>query len=206
MAEQAPMTGGAPEEVADFVRGYVPDHAVRIRFAWNGKHASGFVDSNQSFRSEVIEYVVGRPGEASPELLTHLFRESASWASEAWSAPKGFVELAAALLTRRGEEALPDFRWGLGQSFDTFGACHQMRLDPVLARRLQGATEAGIATAPPGDKEAWAGMRDLFAKLAAGTARQGWVQGPPGTPVSFVRVVPSWGLKLAAFWKRLVDR
>lgn len=206
MADQSPTADAAQDEVADFVRGYAPGQVKRIQFAWNGKHASDFFDSNQAFRAAVVEYVRAQPGEASAELLTDLFKASASWAREAWGAPRGFEELAAALLTRRGEEALPDFRWGLGQSFDTFGACHQMRLDPVLAKKLQSAAEAGIAVVLTEDKKAWEGMRDLFAKLAAGTATQGWVTVPPGTPVSNVRVVPQWHLKLTAFWKRLVGR
>ena len=143
---------------------------------------------------------------AGPDLLTDLFRESTSWAREAWGAPKGFASLAAALLSRRGEDALPDFVWGFSQSFDTFGACHQMRLDPVLVRSLLRAVEARIAAAAPDARKPWEGARDLFTKLAAGTAAEGWVVVPPDAPVGPVRVVSRWELGLRGLLKRLLGR
>lgn len=200
MADQAPSGPDAQDEVASFVRSYVPHQVERIRFAWNGKHAKDFVDSNHAFRSAVIEYVRAHPGEAATELLTDLFRESASCSREAWGAPLGFEEIAAALLVRRGEDALPDFRWGLGQSFDVFGACHHMRLDPALARRLQIAAGAGVAAASPEDRGAWEEIRDLFGKLSDGTATKGWAAIGPGTPVENVRVVPGWEVRLRLAW------
>jgi hypothetical protein len=206
MPEPVASITALPGELAEFVRGYGPGHLGRIRFAWNGKHADEFVDANEDFRASVVEYVRERPGEASAELLADLFKEGASWAREAWCSPHGFEEVAAALLARRGEDALPDFSWGFLQSFDTFGACHHMTLEPILARRLQRAAEDGASVAAPEARPGWEAMRDLFSKLAAGTAREAWGLVAPGTTVSKVSVLPGWRLALAAFWKRLLRR
>lgn len=205
MADSVPDGIASQEELAAFVRGYLPGHVARIQFAWNGKHAREFVDANEPFRAAVLEYVRAHPGEASAELLTDLYKECASCSREAWCSPRGFEEIAAALLARRGEDALPDFRWGIGQSFDVFGAVHRMKLDPALAVRLRGAAEAAIATASPEDQGAWEELRDLFAGLAAGTATRGWASIDPGTPVHDVRVVPRWEVVLRTAWTRLIS-
>jgi hypothetical protein len=77
-----------------------------------------------------------------------------------------------------------------------------MKLDPVLTRRLLEVVEERAATAPASEKPLWEGGRELFAKLAGGTASQGWVLSP-GTPVTNVRIVPRWQLGVAALWKKL---
>lgn len=194
---------GTPDDVRAFVEEYGPELADRIRFAWNGKHASEFGDANQEFRSRVVEYVCASPGDASPQLLADLFTESASWAREAWGSPRGFEELAAALLMRGGEDVLPGFLSGFLQSFDTFAACHQMELDPVLTRRLLLVIEERAATAAASDQRLWDAGRELFSKLAAGTAFQGFATLAPGTPVANVRIVPRWRLRVGALWKKL---
>jgi hypothetical protein len=168
------LQSDAGEDVHSFVREYRPDDADRIKFAWNGKHAAEFMDSNQDFRFRVVEYVCGNPGVASPGLLVDLFTESANWAREAWCSPMNFEDLGAVLLVRGGEDVLPQFLSGFLQSFDTFGACHQMKLDPVLLRRLVHVTEERAADASTADRRLWDAGRELFSKLAAGTASQGW--------------------------------
>jgi len=200
MADQRP---DATDDVRAFVTQYGPDGADRVRFAWNGKHAAEFIDANQDFRFRVVEYVCANPGDASPRLLGDLFTESANWTREAWCAPGRFADLGAALLSRGGEDVLPQFLSGFLQSFDTFGACHQMRLDRVLTRRLVQITQERAATAPPSDRRLWDAGRELFAKLAAGTAAQGWAVVPPGTPVTNVRVVSRWRVTLGALWKKV---
>ncbi len=200
MADQQP---DAADDVRSFVRQYGSDDADRIRFAWNGKHATEFVDANQDFRFRAVEYVCAHPGDASPRLLVDLFTESANWAREAWGSPRHFAELGAALLARGGDEVLPQFLSAFLQSFDTFGACHQMRLDPVITRRLLRVVDERAVTAPTADRRLWDAGRELFSKLAAGTGPQGWVALPPGTPVSDVRVVPRWQLRVDEFWQRI---
>lgn len=199
MADQQP---NAADDVRSFVTQYGRDGADRIRFDWNGKHAGEFVDANQAFRFRVVEYVCANPGDASPRLLVDLFTESADWAREAWGAPRNFAKLGAELLSCGGEDVLPQFLSGFLQSFDTFGACHQMKLDPVLTQRLIQITEERAATASSTDRRLWDAGRELFANLAAGTASQGWAVLPPGTPVTNVRVVPRRRLMLGALWKR----
>jgi len=200
MADQQPDMA---DDVRSFVTQYRPEAADRIRFAWNGKRAAEFIDANQDFRFRVVEYVFANPGDASPQLLSDLFRESANWAREAWGVPKHFADLGAALLSRGGEDLLPQFLSGFLESFDTFGACHQMKLDPVLTRRLIQAVEERAAAASSADRRLWDAGQELFSKLAGGTASQGWAVLPPGTPVTNVRAVPRWRLMLDALWKRL---
>lgn len=201
MADQ--QAGSGSEDVQTFVREYKPDLAERVRFAWNGKHASEFVDANQDFRCRVIDHVCSNPGSASPQLLAELFTQSALWAREAWGSPRNFETLVAELLTRCGEDVLPEFLCGFRQSFDTFGACHQMKLDPVVTRRLLQVVEERTATAEGADKQLWDAGRELFSKLAAGTASKGWVVLSPGTPVANMRVVSRWRIWASELWRRI---
>ena len=112
---------------------------------------------------------------------------------QAWGAPNSFARLAELLLTRGGADELLTFARGLMSSFDTFGACHQMRLPPeTLPVLLQ---RAEVLLAQTGDKTEAALLEsalDLLAELRAGTATDRWVVLPPGTPVSNMRIVPRW--------------
>jgi hypothetical protein len=38
----------------DFISGYAVDQLPQIMFAWNGKHAEEFEDTNQEFRWQVV--------------------------------------------------------------------------------------------------------------------------------------------------------
>jgi hypothetical protein len=65
--------------------------------------------------------------------------------------------------------------------------------------RLFGAAVLATTTRPRGR----AGPFPPASKLAAGTASQGWAVLTPGTPVTDVRVVTPWRLRLGAWWKKL---
>lgn len=204
MAEE--QVRAAPHEVAAFVAAYGPEHAARIRFAWNGRHGSDLADENQEFRLRVVEHVCAHPGAAPTALVAELLEQSARWAREAWGAPPGFELLAALLLERGGEDALPQFLGAFGRSFDTYGACHRMRLDPVLARRLLRETEERAAAAAPEDRPLWEAGCELFSALGHGTAARGWIAVQPGAPVRTARAARGWRARLAALWERLRAR
>lgn len=173
-----------------FVCGYTGVQKGRIDFAWNHQHAEQFHDANQEFRFEVVSFVCENPGAAPVELIRDLFAEQAKWAREAWAAPFHFSELGELLLTRGGTGYLMDFLQSFAASFDTFGACHQMRLDPVTTASLLREVERRLGeTTDEQQRSLLESGRDLFEKVKAGKGSEGWVMLPAGTPIENVRVV-----------------
>ncbi len=154
-------------EVSDFVKGYSSIDLERIGFSWNGKHAPDFSDANQAFRFRVVESVCANPGVAPVGLLRDLFVESAKWTREAWGSPPGFSKLGAELLRPGGEDTLADFVWALGRSFDTWGACHEIRLD-CNPQGIWGVAVSGDICGGLGD----AVYRDGIARASPGTGRR----------------------------------
>jgi hypothetical protein len=183
-----------------FIASYSSAEQARITFAWNGKHATEFADANQDFRWSVIEHCLANPSDPSPLLLAHLFLADADWSAEAWGSPHHFAQLGALLLQRGEANVLASFSEGFVRSFDTFGACHAMSLSPKLLAELSTATNAELAAASDESiVKRLTAARDLFVKLAEGTATQGWATVAPGTPVANVRIVwPRWCHKLWA--------
>lgn len=187
-------------DTEQFVRGYETGQRSRIEFAWNGKHASEFHDANQDFRSKVVACICENSGQGSPELLRDLFIEESKWSVEAWCAPFTFAKLGALLLTRGGVDYLPDFLEGFTASFDTFGACHQMELDPIVRSALIRHVQQQLnETSDERTKTKLESGKELFDKLQAGNAGEGWAVLKPGTPVTNVRVVGRAGLT----WRRI---
>ena len=178
----------------DYVASYADSDSERVAFAWNGKHADEFIDANQEFRWEVVRYCIEHPDDASPPLLETLLRADAAWAREAWGSPHHFHSLAEVLLLRGRESVLDTFAECFSASFDTFGACHELRLAPDVLSELTSALRLRIAAVPPGDhRNRLESSLELFEKLSQGTASQGWATVAPGTPVTNIRVVwPRW--------------
>lgn len=187
-------------DIEQFVRGYGPGQRRRIEFAWNGKHASEFHDANQEFRSNVVAFVCENSGQGSVELLRDLFIEESKWSVQAWCAPFTFANLGALLLNRGGTDYLSDFLDGFNASFDTFGACHQMDLDPIVASSLVRQVQQQLNEASDErSKTKLESGKQLFEKLQAGNATQGWAVLKPATPVTNIRVVGRTGLA----WRRI---
>jgi hypothetical protein len=181
---------GSPAEIGVFVANYSPASIDRIRFAWNGKHAAELVDANQAFRGDVVAFVVDQPHKAPLILLRDLFLEEAGWCREAWCASQHFSSLAETVIKKCGVPFLDDFLKGMMASFDTFGACHQMRLGEYEIDEFSKAIKARLAEGPEKSvRSLLESGRDLFRKYREGTAARGWVTIPPGTPVSRVSVV-----------------
>jgi hypothetical protein len=190
------------------VSGYSSVDRGRIDYAWNGKHADQFVDAHQQARWEVVSYCLGEPGNVPAELLEHLFLADAAWTREAWGSPPHFAALGALLLQRGGEAAVETFATGLSASFDTFGACHEIRLSPELAVRLSAVARERAAFATDERlRTCLESAAELLIKVQKGTAQEGWGTVAPNTPVQNVRVIwPRWyhklGQMLAAWVKR----
>jgi len=191
--------------ITRFISEYRTADKERIAFAWNGKHAGEFSDANQEFRWAVAKGCIENPALASTELIEHLFLADAEWSRQAWGAPNHFAALGKALLLRGGCCAIDAFSAGLMVSFDTFGACHQIRLpaDQLelliadLKTRLGGCQDEKV-------KLRLESALELFQKIQADTATTGWQTLRPGAEVKNIRIVsPSWFQRL---WGRVTGR
>ncbi len=185
-------------DAAEFISKFTPKLSGKIDFAWNGKHAADFVDTNQIFRWQVVELCIENSQLASPILLERLFLADANWSVEAWGSPYHFAQLGKILLERGEEKAIESFSKGFICSFDTFGACHEIRLSEQLLGRLKQhvklALDKNIDELQRKELESAA---ELFEKIGAGVADQGWARVEPGTPVSNIRVIwPRWFHKI----------
>jgi len=178
----------------EYVANYAETDSERVSFAWNGKHAKEFIDANQEFRWEVVRHCLEHPDLAPLPLLKALLRADAAWSREAWCAPNHFHHLAQTLLVRGRKSSLDTFADCFSASFDTFGACHQLQLPPVVLSELTSALSQRLAAATKHDhRKKLEATLQLFEKLSTGTASQGWATLPPGTPVSNIQVVwPRW--------------
>lgn len=193
------------DEIVEFTRTYTSNQRPRIEFAWNGKHAADLCDANRDFRSSVDSFICEDPGQAQIELIRDLFIEESKWSIEAWCAPFTFPRLGELLLTRGGADYLTDFLQGCFASFDTLGACHQMKIDPVVIAPLIRELEQRINGAPDeGQKNSFDSGRALLEKLQTGTASKGWATVQPGTPVENVRVVGPGELAFRRFKNRVL--
>jgi len=187
-------------EIEEFVRAYDGSQISAIEFGWNNKHAADFFDSNEEFRSKVVAFVCEDPGRSSIELIRDLFLEESRWSVQAWCAPFTFPELVALLLFRGGLDYLPDFLEGFSASFDTFGACHGMHLDPLIIASLLRSLEQSLSeTTEERRKTQLESGKDLLEKLKVGNAANGWAVVKPGTPVSNIRVLGRVGLSWHRF-------
>jgi hypothetical protein len=196
------------ESIPEFIAQYTEGDRPRIAFEWNGKHAGDFVDANQEFRWRVVDVCLDSPETASPRLLEHLFQADAEWSRQAWGSPQHFAQLGSTLLARGGELALTSFATSFVASFDTYAACHQISVSPeLLARIILSAQEAiSIVHNGPHHKAIEAAL-ELFFKLQAGNASEGWFSLKADTDVSNISIIyPRWyhnaWKKIVSMWQR----
>lgn len=193
------------DEATEFARRYTPDQRGQIRFNWNGKCAAEFIDDNQEFRRTVVNAVLLDPAESPIELLRDLLEEEALWSHEAWCTPDTYPDLLTVLLRRGGPAALADFASAMSATLDTFGSAHTMALTPDEARRFREESMRLLAREPDERRRTQVQMAvELFEKLQAGTATEGWAVVPPGTPVTNIRVVYARGSFVARVKAQLV--
>jgi hypothetical protein len=119
---------------------FICDYSIQnyplIQFAWNGKHADDFVDSNYDFRKEVLEIVCSRK-EAPILLVRDLFVAETEWAKQAWCVEDDDVrELAQQLLDRGKQEFAIDFLRGKAQCFDTAMCCATVKIDKKISEAI----------------------------------------------------------------------
>jgi hypothetical protein len=187
-------------QIALFVNSFGESDVSRIAFAWNGKHADEFFDANNDFRTAVTKYVLQHPAEASVPLLCALFREHAALSVQAWGAPRNFEKLGALLLSRGGPDVVYDFASGFLACFDTYVICHLMSIDTLTLRHLSHYVSEELAGELTEERRRkLEAVQELFDKLKAGTAKDGWAVVKPDTRVSNIHIVS--GVRLT--WLRI---
>lgn len=112
-----------------FTTSYSEQDQCKISFAWNGKHAKDFVDSNLHFRKGVIRFVLENEQLYFPvELIKDLFLEEAKCSVQAWGIGNDFHKLGEKLIRSGKNIYLDEFLVGAYASFDTYCSSRMMDL------------------------------------------------------------------------------
>lgn len=173
-----------------FAATYDSSQRDKIRFAWNGKHATEFKDDNLEFRKAVVAAALSEPEKCPLSLISDLLDEEALCSREAWGAPMYFSELLTILLRRGGREYLKKFAVAMNATFDTFGASHAISISSQEAKQFLGDVDHLLIAEP--DKETRAlleAAKVLFEKIGNGDAAKGWAVVQPGAPVKNVKIL-----------------
>jgi hypothetical protein len=191
-------------DIIQFIEHYTPSERERIAFAWNGKHAEEFIDTNQSFRWAVVMECIANSERVPLALFEDLFLADADWAVQAWGSPEHFAQLGCALLVRGGSAALKSFANGFNASFDTFGACHEIQLPMgLLSSLITSVREMREVATDERQKVRLESTLELFQKLEGAKATTGWVKVASGTEVSDIQIVwPRWYHKVWGWFFR----
>ena len=120
----------------DFVCTYTPQAETQIAFAWNGKHANEFVDSNMQFRRKVCNYFEDEKDRFSLPLIAALFKAETLFAKEAWGVNRVVSALAQELLERGGVEYLDVYLAGARCGMDAFMETGNITLSKLRCQEL----------------------------------------------------------------------
>jgi hypothetical protein len=134
------------DDILQFIASYSDANEHRISFAWNGKHADEFQDTNYEFRKAVLDQLLLKPDDAPLILVRDLFRAETEWSREAWCVDNRIADLAQILLIRGKQEFLMDFLRGKHQSFDASMACGGIQIEPQLVEELLQEVEVRLRT------------------------------------------------------------
>jgi len=150
------------DDVALFVSAYSAADEHRIRFAWNGKHAEEFRDSNMDFRKAVRRVVLSDIDAAPIELVRDLFKAETECSREAWGINRGVDVMAERLLRSDPERFVEDYLTGKFQSFDAhLGSAFPT--DSEIAARLLEIVQRRLSENPSDDRrELLVKGRELF--------------------------------------------
>jgi hypothetical protein len=162
------------EETKSFISSYGPDLRFRICFAWNGKHADDFRDTNDSLRQEIIDAVLAEPDKAGLDLVADLFEAEAQWSKEAWCVRDSFSILGSILLNRGCTAKLNHFLDWFAVSFDSYSECHAMSLAPAILDPLISEIDRHLTEAIDNRRRKELEMaRNLFVKHKSGKPLKG---------------------------------
>lgn len=150
--------------VRDFVRTYTPQAETQIGFAWNGKHAGEFVDTNMQFRQELCDCFEEEKDTFSLTLIAALYKAETLFAREAWGVNSVVSELAQALLERGGVEQLDVYMAGVRCGMDAYMESGNIRLSKPRCQELLDRCLAN-ARATDGSGSQWTMLADRFSYL-----------------------------------------
>jgi len=151
-------------DVREFVRTYTSEAESSVSFAWNGKHATEFVDANMLFRKEVCDYFEGGNEVFPLPLIAALYKAETLFAKEAWGVNAVVSRLAQELLERGGVEYLGIYLEGARCGMDAFMATGNIALSKQRCQELVHQCQAN-ATAKDGNEKQWALLADRFSFL-----------------------------------------
>jgi hypothetical protein len=150
--------------VRDFVRTYSPEAEPQIAFAWNGKHAEDFNDSNMQFRRDVCVFFQDDKGAFSLPLIAALFKAETLFAREAWGVNQVVSRLAQELLERGGVEYLDLYLAGARCGMDAYMETGNITLSKSRCQELLDQCKAN-ATFANGSEKQWTLLAERFAFL-----------------------------------------
>lgn len=144
---------------------YGPSWNDRIRFAWNGKHADGFVDANLAFRRKVCDYLVKRKAEAPLQLVADLYTAEVEYAKEAWGVSRVVSVLAQEMLERGGAQFLETYAHALRCGMDAGLESGRIVLSEPRRQELLAFCEAKAGIEHHPDQRIWAYLVERFKHL-----------------------------------------
>jgi hypothetical protein len=150
--------------VKDFVRTYTPEAEPQIAFAWNGKHASEFVDSNTQFRRDVCIYFEEEKDAFALPLIAALYKAETHFAKEAWGVNRAVSSLAQELLERGGIEYLDVYLTGARCGMDAFMESGNITLSKPRCQEILDKCLAN-ASATDGTEKQWRMLAERFSYL-----------------------------------------
>lgn len=150
--------------VRDFIRTYTPQAETQIAFAWNGKHANEFADSNMQFRQEVCSYFEDEKETFSLPLIAALFKAETLFAKEAWGVNRAVSELAQELLERGGVAQLDVYLAGARCGMDAFMETGNITLSKPRCQELLDRCLVN-ANATDGSGTQWGMLAERFSYL-----------------------------------------
>jgi len=150
--------------VRDFVRTYSPEAESQVAFAWNGKHADEFIDTNMQFRREVCDFFQDDKRAFSLPLIAALFKAETLFAKEAWGVNRVVSGLAEELLERGGIEYLDLYLAGARCGMDAYLETGNITLSEPRCQELLDQCKANANVANGSEKQ-WALLAERFAFL-----------------------------------------
>lgn len=150
--------------VRDFVRNYSPEAEPRVAFAWNGKHAAEFIDSNLQFRTEVCAFFQDDKEVFSLALVAALFKAETLFAKEAWGVRRVVSSLAQELLERGGVQYLDLYLAGARCGMDAYLETGNITLSKHRCQELLDQCNANASLANGSEKQ-WGLLAERFSYL-----------------------------------------
>lgn len=150
--------------VKDFVRTYIPEAEPKIAFAWNGKYANEFADSNMLFRRSVCDYFEDEKDSFPLPLIAALYKAETLFAKEAWGVNMVVSSLAQELLERGGVAYLGVYLAGARCGMDAFMASGNIALSKPRCQEILEQCSAN-ATATDGTEKQWGRLAERFSYL-----------------------------------------